>query len=229
MTDIITVRNLIKLYKCGSETIKAVDNISFSVKKGEIISIVGPSGSGKTTLINIMGCLDNPTDGELLLNNKEIFKSGLKLSERQLTLIRQRYFGYVFQKFFLLPTLTVGENIILPSVFGNGSNIDEQYIRKIAKLLNIEHRMNHLPKELSGGEMQRVAIARALATNPQVLIADEPTGNLDSRRTEEIKNLLLDLNKEQGITIIVVTHNPDFAQIADNILHIEDGKIIRKP
>lgn len=229
MTDIITVRNLIKLYKCGSETIKAVDNISFSVKKGEIISIVGPSGSGKTTLINIMGCLDNPTDGELLLNNKEIFKSGLKLSERQLTLIRQRYFGYVFQKFFLLPTLTVGEKIILPSVFGNGSNIDEQYIRKIAKLLNIEHRMNHLPKELSGGEMQRVAIARALATNPQVLIADEPTGNLDSRRTEEIKNLLLDLNKEQGITIIVVTHNPDFAQIADNILHIEDGKIIRKP
>lgn len=229
MTDIITVRNLIKLYKCGSETIKAVDNISFSVKKGEIISIVGPSGSGKTTLINIMGCLDNPTDGELLLNNKEIFKSGLKLSERQLTLIRQRYFGYVFQKFFLLPTLTVEENIILPSVFGNGSNIDEQYIRKIAKLLNIEHRMNHLPKELSGGEMQRVAIARALATNPQVLIADEPTGNLDSRRTEEIKNLLLDLNKEQGITIIVVTHNPDFAQIADNILHIEDGKIIRKP
>lgn len=111
MTDIITVRNLIKLYKCGSETIKAVDNISFSVKKGEIISIVGPSGSGKTTLINIMGCLDNPTDGELLLNNKEIFKSGLKLSERQLTLIRQRYFGYVFQKFFLLPTLTVGKTL----------------------------------------------------------------------------------------------------------------------
>lgn len=226
MTDMITIKNLTKIYRRGSEEIRAVDNLSFSVRAGEIVSITGPSGSGKTTLVNILGCLDNPTGGELSLQGREIFKDGLTLSEKELTLIRRQYFGYVFQKFFLLPTLTVLENITLPFVFGAGTNTDQTYIRELMTLLGIDKRANHLPSELSGGEMQRVAIARALATKPQVLIADEPTGNLDSKRTAEIKSLLSELNKRQNLTIILVTHDPDFARIADTVLEISDGRIL---
>lgn len=226
MSEIIKVKDLTKIFKRGSEEIHAVDNINFSIQEGEIVSVIGPSGSGKTTLVNILGCLDNPTSGELWLKEQEIFKSGLVLSEKELTLIRRKYFGYIFQKFFLLPTLSVKENIMLPSIFGKELNVDESKAKEVMELLGIAKRENHLPSELSGGEMQRVAIARALVTNPQVLIADEPTGNLDTERTEEIKKLLLELNKQKNITIILVTHDPEFAKVAHKILKIKDGKLI---
>lgn len=223
--DLIVAENLNKIYHRGSEDIKALNNINLNIKENEMLAVVGPSGSGKTTLVNILGCLDNPSSGTLKIAGQEIFAAGKQLSEKKLTLIRRQYFGYVFQKFFLIPTLTVRENIILPTVFNSEIKVDEKYLLNLLDLLGISQRLEHLPAELSGGEMQRVAIARALITKPKILIADEPTGNLDSQRTEEIKNLLLKLKQEQNLTIILVTHNPEFAQTADKILTISDGEI----
>lgn len=223
--DLIVAENLNKIYHRGSEDIKALNNINLNIKENEMLAVVGPSGSGKTTLVNILGCLDNPSSGTLKIAGQEIFAAGRQLSEKKLTLIRRQYFGYVFQKFFLIPTLTVRENIILPTVFNSEIKVDEKYLLNLLDLLGISHRLEHLPAELSGGEMQRVAIARALITKPKILIADEPTGNLDSQRTEEIKNLLLKLKQEQNLTIILVTHNPEFAKTADKILTISDGEI----
>ena len=223
--DLIVAENLNKIYHRGSEDIKALNHINLNIKENEMLAVVGPSGSGKTTLVNILGCLDNPSSGTLKIAGQEIFAAGKQLSEKKLTLIRRQYFGYVFQKFFLIPTLTVRENIILPAVFNSEIKVDEKYLLNLLDLLGISHRLEHLPAELSGGEMQRVAIARALITKPKILIADEPTGNLDSQRTEEIKNLLLKLKQEQNLTIILVTHNPEFAKTADKILTISDGEI----
>lgn len=223
--DLIVAENLNKIYHRGNEDIKALNNINLNIKENEMLAVVGPSGSGKTTLVNILGCLDNPSSGTLKIAGQEIFAAGKQLSEKKLTLIRRQYFGYVFQKFFLIPTLTVRENIILPTVFNSEIKVDEKYLLNLLDLLGISHRLEHLPAELSGGEMQRVAIARALITKPKILIADEPTGNLDSQRTEEIKNLLLKLKQEQNLTIILVTHNPEFAKTADKILTISDGEI----
>ena len=223
--DLIVAENLNKIYHRGSEDIKALNNINLNIKENEMLAVVGPSGSGKTTLVNILGCLDNPSSGILKIAEQEIFAAGKQLSEKKLTLIRRQYFGYVFQKFFLIPTLTVRENIILPTVFNSEIRVDEKYLLNLLDLLGISHRLEHLPAELSGGEMQRVAIARALIAKPKILIADEPTGNLDSQRTEEIKNLLLKLKQEQNLTIILVTHNPEFAKTADKILTISDGEI----
>ncbi len=223
--DLIVAEKLNKIYHRGSEDIKALNNINLNIKENEMLAVVGPSGSGKTTLVNILGCLDNPSSGTLKIAGQEIFAAGKQLSEKKLTLIRRQYFGYVFQKFFLIPTLTVRENIILPTVFNSEIKVDEKYLLNLLDLLGISHRLEHLPAELSGGEMQRVAIARALITKPKILIADEPTGNLDSQRTEEIKNLLLKLKQEQNLTIILVTHNPEFAKTADKILTISDGEI----
>lgn len=203
--DLIVAENLNKIYHRGNEDIKALNNINLNIKENEMLAVVGPSGSGKTTLVNILGCLDNPSSGTLKIAGQEIFAAGKQLSEKKLTLIRRQYFGYVFQKFFLIPTLTVRENIILPTVFNSEIKVDEKYLLNLLDLLGISHRLEHLPAELSGGEMQRVAIARALITKPKILIADEPTGNLDSQRTEEIKNLLLKLKQEQNLTIILVT------------------------
>lgn len=225
-TPIIVAENLGKIYRRGSEDVPALTGATFAIRRGEIVAVVGPSGSGKTTLVNILGCLDNPTAGTLTVDGNAIFRPGAApLSEKKLTLLRRRYFGYVFQKFFLIPTLSVRENILLPTVFNGGLKISENRLHEITQMLGIAHRESHLPAELSGGEMQRVAIARALVADPKVLIADEPTGNLDSRRTEEIKTLLLELNRSRGITIILVTHNPDFAKIADTILEISDGRV----
>jgi putative ABC transport system ATP-binding protein len=225
MSAIIEVRNLEKVYKRGSEDVRALNGVSFSIEKGEIVTVVGPSGSGKTTLVNVLGCLDNPTRGELSLDGEAIFKDGLELSERELTSIRRKYFGYIFQKFFLLPTLTVRENILLPSVFQKRFKANDKYLQDVLELLGIEKRGDFLPKEISGGELQRVAIARALINRPKILIADEPTGNLDSKRSEEIKALLLELNKANGLTIILVTHNPDLAKIGSKTLTIMDGNL----
>lgn len=222
---LISAEHLSKIYRRGNEDVKALNDVSLQIERGETVAVVGPSGSGKTTLVNILGCLDNPTAGTLTVDGTTIFKDGNTLSEKKLTLIRRKLFGYVFQKFFLIPTLTVRENILLPSVFDADFAADDKRAAELAEMLGVAHRLNHLPAELSGGEMQRVAIARALIGKPQVLVADEPTGNLDSKRTEEIKELLLNLNKQERLTIIVVTHNLEFAKTADRILTISDGRI----
>jgi putative ABC transport system ATP-binding protein len=228
MTKIIEAINLTKIYTRGSEKVFALNEVSFIINKGSIVSIVGPSGSGKTTLVNILGCLDNPTAGLLKINDQQIFGKGLKPSEVELTHLRRSLFGYVFQKFFLIPTLSAQENILLPSVFQPKLKPNPKYLNEIMEMLGIAKRRNHLPSQLSGGEMQRVAIARALANNPPILIADEPTGNLDSKRSDEIKDLLTTLNKEHGVTVILVTHNPDFAKIGNEILELRDGQIVER-
>ena len=220
----ISAGNLIKTYSRGIEQVHAVNNISLDIRAGEFVSVVGPSGSGKTTLINILGCLDNPTSGRLNIDGREIFRDGRALSERQLTRIRRESFGYIFQKFYLIPTLTVAENVMLPFTFFRKDGA-EHNVSRLLDLLGIEKRRNHLPGQLSGGEMQRTAIARALVNNPRILLADEPTGNLDTARSEEIGQVLKALNREQGITIILVTHNPALAQTAHRIITLHDGKI----
>ena len=219
---LITARDLSKIYRRGSEEVRAVDGVSFEAAAGEMVAIIGPSGSGKTTLLNMIGCLDNPTSGSLEVGGRQVFGGRKELSERELTLIRRELFGYVFQKFYLIPTLTVEENILLPGAFYRSPSAKEA--RDVMKLLGIERRYDHLPGELSGGEMQRVAVARALINNPKVVLADEPTGSLDSRRTEEIKGILRGL-AGQGITVVMVTHNLELARSADRVLDIRDGKL----
>ena len=219
---VISAKELRKVYRRGSEEVRAVDGVSFEAAAGEMVAITGPSGSGKTTLLNMIGCLDNPSSGSLSVGGREIFGGHKRLSEKELTLIRREMFGYVFQKFYLIPTLTVEENIMLPGAFYRAPGAKAAH--EVMKLLGIERRYSHLPGELSGGEMQRVAIARALINGPKVVLADEPTGSLDSRRTEEIKGILRDLTR-QGITVVMVTHNLDLARSADRRLEIRDGKI----
>ena len=225
MSDILVANNLTKIYQRGIEDVYALQEASLTIKKGEICTIVGPSGSGKTTLVNILGCLDNPTSGELILNGKTIFQNKNKLAENKLTTLRRQYFGYVFQKFFLIPTLTVFENTIVPLAF-HKNNITTNNVNEVLEMLGLDKRKNHLPSELSGGEMQRVAIARALVNKPSILLADEPTGNLDSKRCEELKKLFLELNKNSGITIVIVTHDLRLAEAGQRIIELCDGKII---
>lgn len=217
--------NINKIYQRGSEKVKAVNGISLDISRGEFVAFVGPSGSGKTTLINILGCLDNPTSGELTIDGKKIFHEGNKLSEKDLTKIRRELFGYIFQSFYLIPTLTVAENIMLPRLFykQKGSESD---VKSIMERLGIHERACHLPKQISGGEMQRVAIARALINNPEIILADEPTGNLDTKRSYEIVDMLRDVNKTEKKTVIMVTHNLDLAKMADRTIELRDGKIV---
>jgi ABC-type lipoprotein export system ATPase subunit len=213
-----------KIYRRGSEEISAVHNVSLRINKGEFVSFIGPSGSGKTTLIHLLGCLDNPTSGELVLAGRPIFSgNGRRLSERKLTAIRRDTFGYIFQNFYLIPTLTVMENVVLPLTFyrkqGAGSDGME-----LLKLLGIDHRKDHLPGMLSGGEMQRVAIARSLVNSPEILLADEPTGNLDTKRSAEIVRILKDLSRDAGLTVIMVSHNLELAGQADRQFEMRDGE-----
>lgn len=216
---LITANKLTKVYQRGSEKVFALKDASFTVHRGEFLAIVGPSGSGKTTLLNLLGCLDRPTWGTLKLNGTEINE----LKEKELAKLRRDNIGFVFQQFFLLPTLTVKENIELPLLFSN-KNDGEKVVKEIIDLVGLSNRANHLPHQLSGGEMQRVAIGRALVNSPKVLLADEPTGNLDSITAETIYQLFLRLNRE-GLTIIVVTHNLDLAGIAHRVIRLKDGRI----
>jgi ABC-type lipoprotein export system ATPase subunit len=217
--------NLTKIYRRGSEEIAAVHNASLTVHKGDFVSFIGPSGSGKTTLVNLLGCLDNPTSGELFLGGRQIFSNdGRQLSERRLTEIRRETFGYIFQNFYLIPTLTVIENVMLPLTFYRKPGT-EQKVLGLLQLLGIEHRKDHLPGQISGGEMQRVAIARALVNSPEILVADEPTGNLDSKRSVEIVRILRDLSSNAGLTVIMVTHNLELARVADRFCEMRDGGI----
>ena len=213
-----------KIYRRGSEDIPALDGISLKIRRGEFVSFVGPSGSGKTTLINILGCLDNATSGSLSLCGKTIFTERQRLSEADLTRIRRSVFGYIFQKFYLLPTLTVLENVLLPFTFFKKKGAAKDPL-EILRSLGLEKRVNHLPGQLSGGEMQRVAIARALVNNPDILLADEPTGNLDSKRSQEIGEVLLRLNENEGLTVLLVTHNPALARLAGRTIELRDGRI----
>jgi putative ABC transport system ATP-binding protein len=220
----IETKNLTKIYSRGNEEVISVNAVSLRIFKGDFISIIGPSGSGKTTLVNLLGCLDNPTSGEVSLAGRPIFGGGKRLSEGELTKIRRETFGYIFQNFYLIPTLTVLENVLLPLTFYHKPGTEHEAV-KLLGLLGIEHRKNHLPGQISGGEMQRVAIARAMVNKPEILMADEPTGNLDTKRSEEIVEVLQELNKSVGLTIIMVTHNQDLARHADRILEMRDGKI----
>jgi ABC-type lipoprotein export system ATPase subunit len=216
--------HLKKIYHRGSEDILAVDDVSLTIRKGEFVSFIGPSGSGKTTLINILGCLDNASAGSLKIGGETVFAENCKLSESDLTRIRRRVFGYIFQKFYLVPTLTVYENVLLPFAFFRKPEAKADPM-EILTFLGLEKRIDHRPSELSGGEMQRVAIARALVNKPEILLADEPTGNLDSKRSEEIGEVLKTLNQKEGLTVLLVTHNPTLAKIADRTVSLRDGRI----
>ena len=219
----LAARGLTKVYRRGSEEIRALDGVSLQIGRGEFVSFMGPSGSGKTTLVNLLGCLDNPTAGELDLAGRNIFGRGKALGERELTRTRREVFGYIFQNFYLIPTLTVRENVALPLAFYRKQGVEGE-VERLLGMLGIEHRMNHLPGEISGGEMQRVAIARALVNRPEILLADEPTGNLDSRRTGEIGEVLQELNRSAGLTIVMVTHNQDLGRLAGRLIEMRDGR-----
>lgn len=215
---VLQLENVSKNYRRGPETVHAVKDVSLTVAKGEYVSVIGHSGSGKTTLMNIMGCLDRPTEGRIKVNGKEV----QKISESGLTRLRQKSIGFVFQQFFLIPTLNVIENVTLPALFaGHKPN---GRAAELLEVVGLKDRMHHLPGQLSGGEMQRVAIARSLINSPPIILADEPTGNLDSRNAEKIMALFEKLNSG-GTTIVVVTHNPDIVKGSGRTVHIEDGQI----
>jgi len=214
---------LTRSYRRGSESIVALDGVSIAIRKGDFVSFTGPSGCGKTTLVNLLGCLDNPTSGELRLGGRPIFGRGRALGERELTRIRRDVFGYVFQNFYLIPTLTVRENVELPLAFYRKADVAGE-AERLLRMLGMGHRMDHLPGQISGGEMQRVAIARALVNRPEILLADEPTGSLDSRRTEEIGEVLRELNRSEGLTLVLVTHDPVLARLGGRRIEMRDGR-----
>jgi len=222
-SNIIELKNLSKHYEMGENIVKALDGIDVKIKKGDFIAIVGPSGSGKSTMMNMIGALDLATKGEIFLDDEDIEN----LEESELAQIRGRKIGFVFQTFNLIPTLTALENVMLPMTF-QGLSKEEKLERaeEILKKVGLEHRKNHFPNELSGGEGQRVAIGRSLANNPEVILADEPTGNLDSKTGKEIMKIFTDLNKK-GKTIILVTHDLDLIKYATKVLKLRDGKIER--
>jgi ABC-type lipoprotein export system ATPase subunit len=220
---IIELRNVRKTYAMGDSEIHALKDVSLKVKRGEFLSIVGKSGSGKSTLINQVGCLDTPTSGKVLLDGQDISE----LTESNLAQIRGQKIGFIFQTFNLMPTLSVWENIALPMNFQGRSDEDIQHnVQKVVELVQLTDRTDHKPGELSGGQRQRVAVARALANDPEVLLADEPTGNLDSKTGRQIMDFLLKLNQEHGVTIIMVTHDDDLAMWAERTVTLADGLII---
>ncbi|MFZ2948190.1 MAG: ABC transporter ATP-binding protein [Desulfuromonadaceae bacterium] len=219
----LEARGLTRVYRRGSEEIRALDGVSLSIRRGEFVSFMGPSGSGKTTLINLLGCLENPSTGELHLAGRSIFGGGKILGERALTRIRREVFGYIFQNFYLIPTLTVRENVALPLAFYKKPGVEGE-VERLLGMLGMDHRMDHLPGQISGGEMQRVAIARALVNRPEILLADEPTGNLDTKRSEEIGEVLQNLNRNAGLTIVMVTHNPSLGRLGGRLIEMRDGQ-----
>lgn len=218
--EILKVENLCKEYGKKNTLVKALDNVSFSVSKGEFVAIVGPSGSGKSTLLHILGGVDKPTSGHVYVEGSDVFS----LNENNLAIFRRRQVGLIYQFYNLIPILNVLENISLP-VLLDGKEPDQKYLNELVHTLGLESRVNHLPNELSGGQQQRVSIGRALIYHPSLLLADEPTGNLDSKSSQEIMELLELSNKKYGQTIIMITHDENLAMHADRIITIEDGKI----
>ena len=221
--EILRVENLTKIYGKDSTKVIALDDVSFSVEKGEFVAIVGASGSGKSTLLHLIGGVDRPTKGKVFIDGKDIFS----FNDDKLAIFRRRQGGLIYQFYNLIPILNVEENITLPLSLDN-RQIDKERLNEMLKLLGLEKRRNHLPNELSGGQQQRTSIGRALITNPTIILADEPTGNLDSKSSDEIVALLKKTNKELKQTIIMITHNMEIAKIADRIIKIEDGKIVEE-
>ena len=221
--EILRVENLTKIYGKDSTKVVALDNVSFSVKKGEFVAIVGASGSGKSTLLHLIGGIDRPTSGKVFVNGKDIYE----LDDDKLAIFRRRQVGLIYQFYNLIPILNVEENIALPLSLDNRT-IDKKKLDEMISLLGLQNRKNHLPNELSGGQQQRTSIGRALITNPTIILADEPTGNLDSKSSDEIVALLKKTNKELKQTIIMITHNLEIAKCADRIIKIEDGKIAKE-
>lgn len=216
--NILTTQNLCKTYGKGDTKVEALKEVSFSVSKGEFVSIIGPSGSGKSTLLNMIGALDYPTSGKVNIDGRDIYT----MKEEKLSVFRRRNIGYIFQAFNLVPELNVEENIVLPILL-DYQKPDKPYIDELLGILGLTDRKHHLPSQLSGGQQQRVAIGRALASKPAIILADEPTGNLDSKNSKDVINLLkLSVDKYKQ-TLIMITHNQDFAAFADRVFHVEDG------
>lgn len=220
--EILRVENLNKTYGRGENQVKAVDNISFSIEKGEFVAIIGASGSGKSTLLHLIGGVDRPTSGKVYIDGKDIYT----LNDDNLAIFRRRQVGLIYQFYNLIPVLNVSENITLPTKL-DGREVDEKRLNDLLKTLGIEKRKNNLPKQLSGGQQQRVSIGRAMMNEPALMLADEPTGNLDSRASEEIISLLRLSNKKYNQTVIIITHDEKIALEADRIITIDDGKIIK--
>ena len=219
--EILKVENLTKIYGKGNTKVTALDNVTFSVEKGEFVAIVGASGSGKSTLLHILGGVDRPTSGKVIVDKEDIYK----LNEANLAIFRRRQVGLIYQFYNLIPILNIEENITMPILL-DGRKVDKEYLNELINILGLEKRLNHLPNELSGGEQQRVSIGRALMNRPAILLADEPTGNLDSKSSKEIVELLKLSNKKYNQTIIMITHDNSLALNADRIITIKDGRII---
>lgn len=216
--NLLEVRSICKTYGSGDAAVHALKNVSFDVPKGEFVAIVGESGSGKSTLLNMLGALDTPTSGSVFIDGNETFK----MNDRELTIFRRRNIGFIFQAFNLIPELTVEQNIAFPMLLDH-QKPDQRYLEDLLTVLNLKERRNHLPSQLSGGQQQRVAIGRALITRPALILADEPTGNLDSQNTSEVIALLKDASRKYEQTIIMITHSRSVAQSADRVLQVSDG------
>ena len=221
--SILETKDLRKIYGSGDTEVKALEGVNLNVENGEFVAIVGTSGSGKSTLLHMLGGLDRPTEGSVTVDGKDIFA----LKDEELTIFRRRKIGFVFQSYNLVPVLNVYENIVLPIQL-DGRAVDEAFIERIVKTLGLDGRLNALPNQLSGGQQQRVAIARALAAAPAIILADEPTGNLDSKTSQDVLGLLKVTSQKFSQTIVMITHNEEIAQMADRIIRIEDGRIVSR-
>ena len=219
--EILRVENLTKVYGKGENEVRALDGVSFSVEKGEFVAVIGPSGSGKSTLLHILGGVDRPTGGKVFMDGKDVYAQ----NEEQLAIFRRRQVGLIYQFYNLIPVLNVTENITLP-VLMDGQKVNQNRLAELMTTLKLTGRENHLPNQLSGGQQQRVAIARALATKPAILLADEPTGNLDSRTSQDVLSLMKVTGRKFSQTMVMITHNEEIAQLSDRIVRIEDGRIV---
>lgn len=221
--SILETRNLRKIYGSGDTEVRALDGVNLSVNSGEFVAIVGTSGSGKSTLLHMLGGLDRPTSGSVIVDGKDIFS----LKDEALTIFRRRKIGFVFQSYNLVPVLNVRENIVLPIQL-DGGKVDQSYVNQVIEALGLEQKLQNLPSQLSGGQQQRVAIARALATKPAIILADEPTGNLDSKTSQDVLSLMKVTGQKFAQTMVMITHNEEIAQMADRIVRIEDGRIVKR-
>lgn len=221
--SILETRNLRKIYGSGDTEVRALDGVNLSVDSGEFVAIVGTSGSGKSTLLHMLGGLDRPTSGSVIVDGKDIFS----LRDEALTIFRRQKIGFVFQSYNLVPVLNVRENIVLPIQL-DGGKVDQSYVNQVIEALGLEQKLQNLPSQLSGGQQQRVAIARALATKPAIILADEPTGNLDSKTSQDVLSLMKVTGQKFAQTMVMITHNEEIAQMADRIVRIEDGRIVKR-